>query len=153
MEQTPEQLLKINEAVLRTKETDWEDIFIKLRMSAIGNEFPIHKFVRTPVSVIKRLLERINDEEQRRANIAALTSAHVAQLIVATAHGFSGSKGAGPRTKPKDFLPFPDWVPLGLDSNTGPDEGTRFVLSQLIKQGLLPAHVFTALISPPENGG
>lgn len=121
-------------------------------MSALGSEFTGSTFLRTPTKVIRRALAIVEDEEQRRANIDSLSSAHIAQIVIAVAHGFSGSKGRPPKTKTKDFLPFPAWSPASVGDEGGPDESTRFVLIQLINQALLPPHVFTALIIRPEGG-
>lgn len=86
----------------------------------------------------------MDELEQVRANLESITQARMADLMLKIAHGFSGSKKKAPNTKPKDFLPFPDYRPASAESD-GPSEGTKFVLTELIRTFQIPMHVFVAL--------
>lgn len=138
------------ESVLKAPTTDWDDLYLRVKFSPVGADFNPSSFLRTPIASIRTILAKIDSEEQRVANIAAYTQANLTHLVVNVAHGFSGSKKAAPRIKPKDFLPFPDWEPTQSRAERI-DAGTSFVLSQLVKQRRIPMHVFTALMSPPES--
>lgn len=61
----------------------------------------------------------------------------------------SGSKRP-PKSAPKDFLPFPDWRPSAADAD-GPDQPTKFILSELMRNRQIPMHVFVGLITPAEK--
>lgn len=123
---------------------------MRLRMSALGEDFPRERFLRTPVSTIRWALRQIDDREQAQANLDALPTARLTQLVIQIAHGFSGSKRAAPKTKVQEFLPFPDWRPATAEAD-GPDQPTRFILTELGKQRRLPIHVLTALLAPAER--
>ena len=122
-------------------------------MSPLGDDFTRDRFVRTPTKTIKRVLAAISEEEKRSANMSSLTTAQLAHLLLNVAHGFSGAKGSAPKVKPKDFLPFPDWRPSSTVDADGPDQTTRFILGQLIKDRTIPMHVFKALMSAPSTDG
>ena len=115
-------------------------------MSPLGGDFPRERFLRTPNSVLRKVLTVISDEEQRGANIHSRSAAHLAHLVMAIAHGFSKSGGGSLKVDATSFLPFPDWKPRSEESQ-GPDEGTKFVLAQLIQRRHIPLHIFTALVS------
>lgn len=119
-------------------------------MSALGEDFPRERFLRTPISTIRWVLRQIDDREQAQANLEALPTARLAQLVIQIAHGLSGSKRAAPKTKVQEFLPFPDWCPATAEAD-GPDQPTRFILTELGKQRRLPIHVLTALLAPAER--
>lgn len=119
-------------------------------MSALGEDFPRERFLRTPVSTIRWVLRQIDDREQAQANLDALPTARLTQLVIQIAHGFSGSERAAPKTKVQEFLPFPDWRPATAEAD-GPDQPTRFILTELGKQRRLPIHVLTALLAPAER--
>ena len=113
-------------------------------MSPFGGDFPAEKFTRTPVSTIKWVLDQIDDKEKADANIKAVTTAQLAQIVLQVAHGFSGSKKAAPKIATKEFLPFPEWKPRGLENQTA-SEPTKFILSQLVSKGEIPLEVYLAL--------
>lgn len=117
-------------------------------MSPLGADYPRERFLLTPVSTIRKILSTLSDEEQRRANVASRSTASLAHLIASVAHGFSKSAGSPMKFGANVFLPYPDWKPAG-DTKSGPDEGTKFVLSQLVQSRRIPLHVFTALVTPP----
>lgn len=144
---TPEEILSECETLLRTPLTDWDDIYFKLRASPLKDDFTRERFVRTPVSVIRWATKRALDHEQEQANLQALTTARLTATLIQIAHGFSGSKGPAPRLQVKDFLPFPDWKP-DIEAAEGPDEVTRYLLSNLARARRIPMHVFSALMTP-----
>jgi hypothetical protein len=113
----------------------------------MGQDFPAPKFLRTPISTIRWILRELDDAEKVEANVNAITTARLTQVIIQVAHGFSGSKSAAPKVKPTDFLPFPDWKPTSTEAD-GPDQPTKFILSELIRSRQIPLHVFTALNTP-----
>ena len=83
--------------------------------------------------------------EQHSANRDSITQAQMATLLLNLGHAYSGSKKAPPKIKPKDFLPYPDYK--GLDKETdGPDQSTRFVLSEVARKRMIPAYVLAALM-------
>ena len=119
-------------------------------MSPLGEDFPRERFLRTPISTIRWALRQLDDREQSQANLEALPTARLTQILLQIAHGFSGSKRAAPKTKVQEFLPFPDWRPSTAEAD-GPDQPTRFILTELGKQRRLPIHVLTALLTPAER--
>jgi hypothetical protein len=56
----------------------------------------------------------------------------------------------GSKVKPKDFLPYPDWRPSTAEAD-GPDQPTKFILTELIKTRQIPMHVFASLITRAEE--
>jgi len=124
---------------------------MRLRCSEIGSDYPAERFLRTPISSIRWLLRQLDDREKAQANLASLTSARLAHLVLQTAHGMSGSKRAAPKTKPADFLPFPEWKPTSVEAE-GPDQPTKFILTELIRTRQIPMHVFASLMTPAEEG-
>lgn len=125
-------------------------IYIRVRSSKIGSDFPAERFIRTPISTIRWLLRQIDDAEKAQANMAAITTARLTQIVIQVAHAFSGSKHSSPKTKLTEFLPFPDWKPSASSEADGPDQPTKFVLSELVRTRQVPLHVFTALSTPVE---
>lgn len=119
-------------------------------MSPLGEDFPRERFLRTPISTIRWALRQVDDREQSQANLEALPTARLTQILIQIAHGFSGSKRAAPQTKIQEFLPFPDWRPSSMEAD-GPDQPTRFILTELGKQRRLPIHVLTALLTSAEQ--
>lgn len=113
----------------------------------MGADFPPERFLRTPVSTVMWLLREMDDMEKAHANINSITAAQLTNLVLQVAHGFSGSKRAAPKTKPDSFLPFPGWRPAGTEAE-GPDQPTRFVLTELLRARRIPMHVFAALTAP-----
>lgn len=121
---------------------------MRVRMSPMGADFPREEFVRTPISVINKALEEISDYEQATANINSMSTATLANLVLHVAHGFSGSKRTGPKSKPQDYLPFPDWQPE-TKRRANIDDTTKKVLIDLIRNRRIPMHVFSSLMTPP----
>lgn len=119
-------------------------------MSALGEDFPRERFLRTPISTIRWALRQLDDREQAQANLEALPTARLTQLVIQIAHGLSGSKRTAPKTKVQEFLPFPDWRPATAEAH-GPDQPTRFILTELGKKRLLPLHVMVSLLTPSDS--
>lgn len=105
--------------------------------------------MRTPISVLRRLLTEAEDYRQAQANVASVSTASMAALLVRIAHGFSGAKTPPPRTSPKDFFPYPEWKPTEAPES-GPDDATRLLLVELLRTARIPLHVYRALLSRPE---
>lgn len=120
-------------------------------MSPLGPDFPPERFLRTPITLVRDILRRLDEEEQARANLSSVTTARLASLIhsIALVHFQDQSTKAQPA---KDFLPFPDFSPENdKPKPAGPDEATQLTLTELVRKGQLPMHVFTALMHP-ESG-
>lgn len=100
--------------------------------------------------MIRRVLRELDQREQAEANTNAVTTARLAQLVLQVAHGFSGSKRPAPKVAVKDFLPYPNWRPSTADAG-GPDQPTKFILSELGRNRQLPVHVVAALMTPAEQ--
>ena len=124
--------------------TDWDGFYLRLRTSKLGDDYPRKRFLRTPISLLKKAYDFISNQEQAEANRAAMTQAAMTDLMLKIAHGFSGSKKKAPNTKPKDFLPYPDYRPLGTAADEA-DAPTKFILTELVKRFAIPIHVFVAL--------
>lgn len=120
-------------------------------MSRLGDDFPRDRFVRTPITVIRWALREIDNYQQEQANISAVTTARLVATVVQVAHAFSGSKRPPPKLSVTDFLPYPDWKEPEA-STEGPDDYTRLLLVQLSRQGAIPGHVMTALLTPLSSG-
>lgn len=56
----------------------------------------------------------------------------------------SGSKKAPPKTRPKDFLPFPKYRAPSSEVEEA-DAPTKFVLTELVKRFQIPMYVYVAL--------
>lgn len=121
---------------------------MRLRMSALGAEFPRERFMSTPVRLIDKALQEISNHEQATANINSMSTATLANLVLQVAHGLSGSKRAAPKTKAQDYLPFPNWTPTS-DKVQRLDPITKAALVTLARQQRIPVHVFSSLMSPP----
>ena len=117
--------------------------------SPLGVHYPPEKFVRTPLKVIGRLIDHIDTREQYEANRDSITQAQMAHLLMMLGHAYSGSKKSPPRVQPSTFLPYPDF--RGKEpEDKGPDKVTRFVLSEVGRQGRIPPYVLVALLSRAE---
>jgi len=115
-----------------------------VRSSAVGGDFTQASFLRTPVSTLRWLLQRIDDTERATANQNSATTAALAATVIQIAHGMSGSKRAAPKVLPRNFLPYPDWKPSTATTD-GPDAPTKFILSELVRTRCIPMHVYAAL--------
>jgi hypothetical protein len=88
-------------------------------------------------------MDKITDKEQSAANLDAVSTARMADLLLRVAHGFGGSKKAV-NSKPKDWLPFPDYRPIHAEADQA-DEPTKFILTELVHRFDIPVYVFVAL--------
>lgn len=118
--------------------------YLRLRVSKMGVDYPKEVFLRTPISLLKKVMDFVLDQAQLEANTAAVTQAQTADLILKIAHGFSGSKRPPPKSLPRDFLPYPKYKPPAAASDEA-DAPTKFVLTELVKRFRIPVYVFTAL--------
>jgi hypothetical protein len=119
-------------------------------MSALGCDFPKEVFARTPIHILKKVLQEIDNSEQAEANIYSMATARLTEVVVHVAHGFSGSKRKMPKTKTTDYLPYPDWSPKS-EKKKEIDQETKTVLLSLLRQRRLPMYVFASLVTtPPE---
>lgn len=135
---------------MRSPATDWDQIYVRLRTSALSDDFPRERFLRTPISVIRWALREMDDRDKALTNLSAVPVARLTQILIQIAHGFSGSKRPVPKTQIKDFLPFPQWRPASQQAE-GPEPGTKFILTELGKQRRIPIHVLAALMTPVEQ--
>ena len=110
----------------------------------MGDDFPRERFIRTPISLLKKAYDYAVNLDQAEANRAAMTQAAMSDMILKIAHGFSGSKKRPPNTKPRDFLPHPDYRPIGSTADEA-DPPTKFILTELVKRFAIPVHIFVAL--------
>jgi hypothetical protein len=125
---------------------------MRLRMSKLGDDFPPERFLRTPVSTIRMVLHELVQQEQAKANEDALVTARLTHLVLQVAHGFSGSNRPAPAVGVKDFLPYPDWRPsYASPVDQGPDQATKFILTELGRKHLIPIHVLAALMTSPDR--
>ena len=67
--------------------------------------------------------------------------------VISIAFGLSGAKGSPPKIQLKDFLPFPDWQPMGEEAPEGPTPETRALLQRLLRERKIPLTVYTQLNS------
>lgn len=119
-------------------------MYFRVRASPVGGDFTPARFLRTPISTIRWLLQQIDDHEHAQLNASSAATARLSALVVQVAHGFSGSKRPAPKINARDFLPFPDWKPASATAD-GPDAPTKFILSELVRTRRVPLHVYAAL--------
>jgi len=128
---------------MRSPLTDWDSFYFRIRTSSIGEDFPRERFLRTPISTLKWVLDKIVDKEQAEANLSSLSTARMADLLLKVAHGFSGSKRPA-KGVAKDWLPYPDYRPSKREADQA-DEPTKFILSELVHRFEIPVYIFVAL--------
>jgi len=105
----------------------------------LGQEYDRSKFLRTPISEIRFILQKSGEEEKRQANISSISTAKLAHIVLQTAAAMSGSKEKV-QVKVENFLPFE----LESGNDTG-DDLTREILSKLVRSRRIPTHVIAAL--------
>lgn len=102
-------------------------------------DFTREVFQRTPIKLITYILNKSTEEEKRRANIASISTAKLAHIIIQAVSGLSGNKKP-PQVDIGQFLPFE------VDSETHAfNEQTKLILRKLIKEGVIPSQVIAAL--------
>lgn len=143
------------EATLAAPRSNWDQIYLRIRMSPIGADFPRERFLRTPISGIQDLLAYLDNEEQRRINLSSSSVAMLAYQVASIAFGMGGQKPPAEMTT-ESFLPFGGWKPAAdLFSPEGDTPhpisspsrtpGLLDKLTRLLKQQRLPVHVYLDL--------
>jgi hypothetical protein len=117
----------------------------------LGADFPVEKFLKTPINVITRVVQEVTRLEQYRANLEASSIAKLATRLDQIAHIHFQFPGEC-KAEPKDYIPFPDFDPEADKKQAkGPSRGTELVLRELISKYRIPMHVFVALMKPGES--
>lgn len=138
-EKEPDELIVAYRQYLATKPLDILTLYLQLRCTPLGADFPKEVFIRTPIGLIGRILQAAHDDEKRRANIGSISTAKLTQVVLSVAQAFGGSKEPN-RTKISDFLPFE------LDAESSEvEERTKEILTKLVKSQRIPPHVIAAL--------
>jgi hypothetical protein len=70
--------------------TDWDALYLRLRSSSLGQDFPRERFLRTPLCAISTALEFISNEEQRTHNLASVTTAKLCLQLISQAGDAGG---------------------------------------------------------------
>ncbi len=135
----PEELIEIYQKYLASKPLDVLALYLQLRCTPLGPDYPKEVFIRTPIGLIGFLLKTCHDDEKRRANISSISTAKLTQVVISVAQAFGGGKDRN-RSKISDFLPFE----LNAESSEV-EERTKEILTKLIKSRRIPAHVIAAL--------
>lgn len=109
--------------------------------------------MRTPTKALGKVLQYLESEEQRQANILSASTSMLGVQIAYIAHGMGGGKGPKPKVDLKDFLPFPNWNPPSGEEETrpGPSPSTKVTLARLLRERRIPVYVFSQLNSAPER--
>lgn len=151
-ELTPEEALEECASLLNAKVTDWDEIYLQVRSSAFGADYPPERFARTPIGHIKRIIAEISNQEQGNANLASSTTAQLCYLVRQAIHLYTQSTTPLTDIGPKNYLPFPEWKPPG-STPKGPSEITVQILREALRRREIPLYVFASLITPPEDDG
>lgn len=140
--------------ILYAPETDWEDVYLIIRGSFIGADFPAQRFLRTPIRTIRALLVQIDYKEKSRANTLSATAAKGQERIILYLRQLIqlqvSKKLPEVKLSPEDLLPFPGLRPPGMENYNGLPERTRKILIDLGKERRIPMHVLMTLLHPPE---
>lgn len=134
-----------------TPATDWDRIYMRIRASALGVDFPRERFIRTPIGAITKLIMWVDSEEERLANLYSHAVGNLGVELAHIAHGFAGGKGKSPDIKPKDFYPYPEWKPLTEGPTDGPSVETKLTLGRVFRKRQIPPHVYVHLMGSPEG--
>lgn len=137
--------------MINAPDTNWDRLYLRVRSSPLGGDFPRERFIRTPIQVITDILEWLDSEEQRTANLYSHAIGNLGVELAAIAHGFAGGKGKKPEIQPKDFYPYPNWKPLTDGPSAGPSAETKRILGQVFRRRHIPPHVYTHLLGTPEG--
>lgn len=123
-----------------------------MRVSAIGVDYPLDKYLQTPTTELQYVMEVVVNEEQRVANLAANTAAKAIVISQYNTRAAAGSKDSTP-IDPKQYLPYPEWKPIEViraeKAKAIKPEARRDtieVLTKLLKQRAIPMHVYAALM-------
>ena len=138
-EKEPDELIEIYQKYLSSKPLDILTLYLQLRCTSLGADYPKEVFIRTPIGLISHLLKTCHEDEKRRANIGSISTAKLTQVVLSVAQAFGGSKEPN-RSKISDFLPFE------LDAQASEaEELTKEILTKLIMSQRIPSHVIAAL--------
>lgn len=148
---------RLNEAreELQRPITNWDEVYIRIKLSPLGGDFNPQVFLATPVRIISWLLDQLNLHECRQQNAASISTAYLNHQLLWAIYGQGGGKGPKPTAKVKDFLPYPQTL---SDSSKGPQgrganvsEASRITLKRLLSAGLLPYDIFITLWRGPNQ--
>lgn len=119
----------------------------------MGSDFDAHRFVRTPIGLIKDLVEKLDEIEHKKANTAAAAVANLTSLV-----HYLGFKNLNPEANvemkdPNQFLPYPDLQKADKTSETERriklTERTKTVLHRLVQERRIPVHAYMRMVTPP----
>lgn len=140
------------ERLLTAAPTDWDEIYLRIKFSPIGQDFTPEKFLSTPVKKLFRILEYIVKHEELFFNYVSVSTAHLNNQLMWAFHGLGGGQGAPPSTTIEDFLPFPNagkrQAGRSHENKTITPE-TREALRRVLKDGQLPYDIFLELYRGP----
>jgi len=138
-EKEPDEMIEVYQKYLASKPLDILALYLQLRCTPLGADYPKDVFIRTPIGLIGHLLKSCHEDEKRRANIGSISTAKLTQVVLSVAQAFGGGKDRN-RTKISDFLPFE------LDAQASEvEELTKEILTKLVKSKRIPTHVIAAL--------
>lgn len=135
--------------MLNSELTNWDDLYLRIKFSALGSDFTTDRFLATPIKTLLWLVEKITEHEQLQHNIAAIPVAHLNTQVTWALYGMGGGKGPKPRVGPKDFLPFPEGT--RPKTRVADLDATRASLKQALATGELPYDIFIALWRGPSS--
>lgn len=137
-------------AYLSAPETDWDSLYVRLKLSPLGADFSPESFLATPVRTLKWLVTKVTEHEQYQHNLTAHGTAILNNQVMWALYGMGGGRGSKPTATYKDFLPFPEV--LAAEENRIKAQSlqqTRKVLTQLLHAGELPYDIFLSLWQGP----
>lgn len=139
-------------AYLSAPETDWDTLYVRLKLSPLGSDFTPESFLATPVRTLKWLVSKVTEHEQYQHNLTAHGTAILNNQVMWALYGMGGGKGPKPKASYKDFLPFPEV--LAAEENKAKKarlNQTRKVLTQLLQTGELPYDIVLSLWQGPDG--
>jgi hypothetical protein len=139
---------------LSQSETNWEEVYLVIRGSYIGADFPAERFLRTPVSTIRELLSDIDFRAKYDSNVASVTAAQGVHYLIQYLHRQVYGDKDVPDAPPKSFLPFPELKhpSEGKDEETGPlKASTKKIIERLASTGRIPIKIKDALLKVPPS--
>lgn len=137
-------------AYVESPETDWDSLYVRLKLSPLGSDMTPESFLATPVRVIGWMLMKLNEHEQYQQNILAHGTAILNNQVMWAMYGMGGGKGPKPTTTYRDFLPFPEVANTQEQARKSSRmKQTRKVLTELLQSGELPYNIVLALWHGP----
>lgn len=129
-------------------------MYLIIRGSYIGADFPAERFLRTPLTTIRELLADIDFRAKHDANIVSATAAQGVHYLVQYLHRQVYGGQDAPTTEPQNFLPFPTLK----HPSEGDDDGssllkpqTKKIIEKLGETGRIPLKVKDALLKVPPS--